>query len=220
MDGVSVKSCALLGVQADGSQIRTVEGLSAPGTMNPLQTAFQSAHAVQCGFCTTGMIMSLTDLLARTSQPSDEDIRDWLAGNLCRCTGYENVVRAVHVALQVTDSPAHIVTETPLRRLYDELIGALAAGDAAALVDGFYHHDAVLTTFEGIHTGKDALIAYFEAYLAANPDLTLAATERFIELGDSFYIESLMKLPAGMRHTYNGFVVRDGKITHHFAGVK
>jgi aerobic carbon-monoxide dehydrogenase small subunit len=220
MDGVSVKSCNLLAVQADGSTLSTLEGLSPAGTMNPLQASFGSAHAVQCGFCTSGMIMSLTDLLARTSQPTDDDVRTWLSGHLCRCTGYENVVRAVQTALQVSASPSHLVANTPLRKLYDEVLRTMAQGDPEALVDAHFHPDAVVTTFEGIHSGRDALIAYFRAYLASHRDLRLVATERFVEHGDSLYTETLVRTPDGARHAYNAYVVRDGKITHQFAGVK
>ncbi|NUQ04283.1 MAG: nuclear transport factor 2 family protein [Anaerolineae bacterium] len=220
MDGVSVKSCALLGVQADGSSITTIEGVSEKGTMNPLQTAFQAAHAVQCGFCTPGMIMSLTDLLARSAQPSEAEIRAWLAGNLCRCTGYENVVRAVNAALQVAGSPAHLVTETPLRKFYDSHLRAMLAGDVDALVDAHYSADAVLTTFEGVISGRDALKTYFRDYLSVHTDLVIAATERFVEFGDSIYTETVVRSARGVTHAYNAFVVQDGRVTHQFAGVK
>lgn len=220
LDGVSVKSCALLAVQADGATVSTLEGVSEPGTMNPLQTAFGAEHAVQCGFCTSGMIMGLTDMLARNRAPDDAEIRAWLSGHLCRCTGYENVVRAVHTALQIGDSPSHLIVDTPMRVLYDALLRSMAQGDAEALVADHFHDDAVLTTFEGIHEGRDALVAFFRRYLADHGDLSIVATERFVERGDAFYTESLLRSPAGSRHAYNAYVVRDGKITHQFAGVK
>ena len=218
MDGVSVKSCALLGVQADGHEVTTVEGISPAGSPNPLQAAFQAEHAVQCGFCTPGMIMGLTDLLARQAHPTDQEIRRWLAGNLCRCTGYENVVRAVQTAIKVAQSPTHQLPNTALRQFYDQLLRAFDLGDAAAFVQTYYHPDAVLTTFEGIHTGQAALEAYFAQIM--NQPIERAATERFVELTDSFYVESLMRTPTGTQHTYNSFVVRDGRISHQFAGVK
>jgi carbon-monoxide dehydrogenase small subunit len=218
MDGVSVKSCALLGVQADGRELTTLEGLSPAGSVNPLQAAFQAEHAVQCGFCTPGMIMGLTDLLSRQGQPTEQEIRRWLNGNLCRCTGYENVVRAVQTAVKVAQSPTHQLPNTPLRQFYDDLLRALEQGDAEALVDTFYHPNAVLTTFEGIHTGREALVAFFRQALYQPTDLM--ATERFVELTDSFYVESLMRTLTSTQHTYNSFVVRDGRISHQFAGVK
>jgi carbon-monoxide dehydrogenase small subunit len=99
MDGESVKSCAVLAVQADGSQITTIEGL-ANGELHPLQRAFNTEHALQCGYCTPGMIMAAVDLLREHPHPTDRQIRDGLEGNLCRCTGYENIVRAVKRAAE------------------------------------------------------------------------------------------------------------------------
>jgi carbon-monoxide dehydrogenase small subunit len=99
LDGESVKSCAVLAVQADGSQITTIEGM-ADGSLHPLQRAFHEEHALQCGYCTPGMIMAASDLLRENPHPSNEEIREGLEGNLCRCTGYENIVRAVRRAAQ------------------------------------------------------------------------------------------------------------------------
>ena len=97
VDGASVKSCAVLAVQADGADITTIEGL-ANGEWHPLQRAFHELHALQCGYCTPGMIMAAADLLRDNPHPSEQEIRDGLEGNLCRCTGYENIVRAVQRA--------------------------------------------------------------------------------------------------------------------------
>ena len=99
MNGSSVKSCAVLAVQADGAEITTIEGL-ANGGLHPLQAAFHGEHALQCGYCTPGMILAASDLLRENPHPSDEEIREGLEGNLCRCTGYENIVRAVRRAAQ------------------------------------------------------------------------------------------------------------------------
>lgn len=99
MDGESVKSCAVLAVQADGSDVTTIEGM-ANGEWHPLQQAFHTEHALQCGYCTPGMIMAAADLLRENPDPTDEEIRDGLEGNLCRCTGYQNIVRAVRRAAQ------------------------------------------------------------------------------------------------------------------------
>ena len=98
VDGVSVKSCTMLAVQADGTQITTIEGLAQDGQLHPVQQAFHDNHALQCGFCTPGMIMASVDLLNDNPSPSDEEIRHVLEGNLCRCTGYQNIVRAVRQA--------------------------------------------------------------------------------------------------------------------------
>ena len=98
-DGKSVKSCAVLAVQADGADITTIEGL-ANGELHPVQRAFHAEHALQCGYCTPGMIMAAADLLRDNPHPTDAEIREGLEGNLCRCTGYENIVRAVRRAAQ------------------------------------------------------------------------------------------------------------------------
>ncbi|MBM9459425.1 (2Fe-2S)-binding protein [Nocardioides sp. zg-536] len=99
LDGTSVKSCNVLAVQADGSEVTTIEGLAADdGTLHPVQEAFRECHGLQCGFCTPGMIMQSVALLAENPSPSEEAIRLGLEGNLCRCTGYHNIVRAVQHA--------------------------------------------------------------------------------------------------------------------------
>jgi carbon-monoxide dehydrogenase small subunit len=97
LDGQSVKSCSVLAVQADGSEITTIEGL-ANGEWHPMQTAFKECHGLQCGYCTPGMIMASVDLLNENPSPNEEEIRDGLEGNLCRCTGYQNIVKAVQYA--------------------------------------------------------------------------------------------------------------------------
>jgi len=98
LDGLSVKSCTVLAVQADGSEVTTVEGLAGEGGLDPMQQAFHDNHALQCGFCTPGMIMAARDLLRHNPHPSEEEIREGIEGNLCRCTGYQNIVRAVQAA--------------------------------------------------------------------------------------------------------------------------
>ena len=95
VDGRAVKSCTMFAVQADGSQIVTIEGLAANGSYHPVQQAFWDEHAAQCGFCTPGMIMTAKQILERNSNPTEQEIRHGLDGNLCRCTGYQNVVKAV-----------------------------------------------------------------------------------------------------------------------------
>jgi len=97
LDGKSVKSCSVLAVQADGSEITTIEGL-ANGEWHPMQTAFKECHALQCGYCTPGMVMAAVDLLADNPSPDEDQIRAGLEGNLCRCTGYHNIVKAVQYA--------------------------------------------------------------------------------------------------------------------------
>jgi aerobic carbon-monoxide dehydrogenase small subunit len=98
LDGESVKSCTVLAVQADGAEVTTIEGLAPESGLHPLQDAFWEKHGLQCGFCTPGMIMAAADLLRRNPHPSDEEIRHGLEGNLCRCTGYQNIIEAVKAA--------------------------------------------------------------------------------------------------------------------------
>jgi carbon-monoxide dehydrogenase small subunit len=98
LDGVSVKSCTMFAVQADGRAVTTIEGIGSREDLHPMQEAFWTQHGLQCGFCTPGMIMSAVDLIRRNPDPSEEEIRLGIEGNICRCTGYENIVRAVTVA--------------------------------------------------------------------------------------------------------------------------
>ena len=95
LDGESVKSCTVLAVQADGHEITTIEGLASNGELHPMQRAFRESHALQCGYCTPGMIMAATSFLKEHPSPTDDEIRRGLEGNLCRCTGYHNIVKAV-----------------------------------------------------------------------------------------------------------------------------
>ena len=98
IDGKSIKSCTTLAVDVHGSKVTTIEGLASNGKMHPMQEAFKKLHGLQCGFCTPGMVMSAIDLLKNNKNPSDIEIRDWLEGNICRCTGYQNIVAAVKEA--------------------------------------------------------------------------------------------------------------------------
>ena len=105
LDGAAVKSCTVLAVQADGAAVTTIEGVATEGQYHPMQTAFWEQHGLQCGFCTPGMIMASIELLKRTPNPSEEEIRHGLEGNICRCTGYHNIVKAVSAAAMMMPSP-------------------------------------------------------------------------------------------------------------------
>ena len=107
LDGDAVKSCTVLAVQADGREVTTVEGLADDGEFHPIQEGFQEEHGLQCGYCTPGMMMTATELLDRNPDPTEAEIREALEGNLCRCTGYQNIVRAVeNAAEKMREQPA------------------------------------------------------------------------------------------------------------------
>ena len=98
VDGRSIKACTMLAVQADGAEVTTIEGLATNGELHPMLAAFRENHGLQCGFCTPGMIMSAVDLLQSNPDPSEQEVREWLEGNLCRCTGYHNIVKSILAA--------------------------------------------------------------------------------------------------------------------------
>ena len=100
VDGTSIKSCTILAVQCEGTNVLTIEGLAQGDKLHPMQEAFREHHGLQCGFCTPGMVMSAVDLLKNNPKPSEREIREWLEGNICRCTGYHNIVKAIHAASQ------------------------------------------------------------------------------------------------------------------------
>jgi carbon-monoxide dehydrogenase small subunit len=95
LNGTSVKSCTVLAAQADGAEVLTIEGLARNGELHPMQEAFRDNHGLQCGFCTPGMVMSALDLVAHNPDPGEREVREWLEGNLCRCTGYHNIVKSI-----------------------------------------------------------------------------------------------------------------------------
>ena len=102
IDGKSAKSCTIFATAVNGSKVTTIEGLASNGKLHPMQAAFKKHHGLQCGFCTPGMVMSAVDLLKNNKNPNDQEIRDWLEGNICRCTGYQNIVAAVKEAASKT----------------------------------------------------------------------------------------------------------------------
>ena len=111
LDGTPVKSCTMFAVQADGQQVTTVEALAAGGTLHPIQAAFKQEHGLQCGFCTPGMMLTSIALLEEKKDPTDEDIRWALSGNICRCTGYMNIVKAVKSAAATMNAQAAVPAE-------------------------------------------------------------------------------------------------------------
>jgi aerobic carbon-monoxide dehydrogenase small subunit len=113
LDGEAVKSCTVLAVQADGAEVTTIEGLGQENNLHPLQEAFWEHHGLQCGYCTPGMIMAAADLLERNPHPSEHEVREGLAGNLCRCTGYHNIVKAVLSAAEAGPGRVEVPTPAP-----------------------------------------------------------------------------------------------------------
>ena len=113
VDGVSVKSCSVLAVQVEGSDVTTIEGLATDGRFHPVQQAFHENHGLQCGYCTPGMVMAAVDLLSTDPDPDEPQVREALEGNLCRCTGYHNIVRAVLAAARAMRSDAHAEADAP-----------------------------------------------------------------------------------------------------------
>jgi carbon-monoxide dehydrogenase small subunit len=100
VNGKSFKSCTMLAVQAEGANVTTIEGLAKNGELHPMQAAFRENHGLQCGFCTPGMIMSAIDLVQNNPEPTEHDVREWLEGNICRCTGYHNIVKSIRAGAQ------------------------------------------------------------------------------------------------------------------------
>jgi carbon-monoxide dehydrogenase small subunit len=113
LNGRSVKSCSVLAVQADGAEVITIEGIARDGKLHPVQQAFHECHALQCGFCTPGMIMQAIDLLGDNPDPDEHEVREGIEGNLCRCTGYQNIVKAVQSAAQAMKPSAHADPQVP-----------------------------------------------------------------------------------------------------------
>jgi aerobic carbon-monoxide dehydrogenase small subunit len=112
LDGEAVKSCTVFAVQADGSEVTTIEGIAENGTLHPMQKAFHEMHGLQCGFCTPGMIMASIDLVKDNPNPTEDEVREGIEGNLCRCTGYQNIVRAVQQAAAEMSGSAPASSET------------------------------------------------------------------------------------------------------------
>jgi carbon-monoxide dehydrogenase small subunit len=113
LDGAAVKSCTVFAVQADGCEVTTIEGIGRDGGLHPMQKAFHDLHGLQCGFCTPGMIMTAIDLLKDHPDPSEDEVREGLEGNLCRCTGYQNIVRAVQQAAGEMSGGSAVSTSAP-----------------------------------------------------------------------------------------------------------
>jgi aerobic carbon-monoxide dehydrogenase small subunit len=220
VNGASVKSCSMLAVQADGSDVATIEGQAHNGQMSALQEGFWERHGLQCGFCTPGMIMSMTDLLQHNPTPDEAQIRRGLEGNLCRCTGYQKVVEAVQFAAAKTSSPIRMIADTPGKKFYETQVRYLIAGDADKLVEDNYHPDAVVASFDFTVKGHEALKAHFRNYMRWVQIKEVVSTDKFTETDDGVSFEATVRTNRGTAKVYDVFVIKEGKITYHFTGLK
>jgi len=220
VDGVSVKSCLMLAVQANGREVTTVEGINQNGKLNFLQEGFRERHGVQCGFCTPGMLVSLTDLMRRNPNPGENEIRIALEGNLCRCTGYQNVVGAVQYAMEKFKSPVRMIVDSPAKQFYQRQVECLISKDVDRLVDENYLDDAVLTSAEFTVRGKAALKEHFTNYLKWVTIKEVKSTDVFVESDNTILFEATVESNYGTAKVYDAFVLRDGKVAYHFTGVK
>ncbi|MFC1575226.1 2Fe-2S iron-sulfur cluster-binding protein [Gemmatimonadota bacterium] len=219
LDGVSLKSCLMLAVQADGANIQTIEGIAHNEKLNSLQEGFWEKNGVQCGFCTPGMVMSITDLLQRNATPDEAEIRTWLDGNLCRCTGYQHVVEAVQHAVQKNNSPVKMIVDTPLKQVFEDRVKLLMAGDVDRLVDEHYNEDAVLVSFDFVVRGRDALKEHFRNFVKWVALKEVVSTESFVETQDSYFYEATAVTNYGVGRVYDAYYLTDGKIAYHFTGM-
>ena len=220
LDGKSVKSCSMLAVQADGAEITTIEGIADHGQYSLVQEGLHECHGVQCGFCTPGIVVGLTDLLKRNAHPGQAEIRGALQGNLCRCTGYQSVVRAAEYAVEKMNSPVRMIVDTPKKRMYENQVKHLIAANAEGLVEDNYHEDATVASFEFKVTGKNALKAHFANYLRWVQIKEVLSTDKFVETGDGFSFEATVRTSRGIGRVYDVFVLKGDKVSYHFTGVK
>ena len=220
VDGQSVKSCSRLAVQSDGAKVRTVESLAVNGKMSALQEGFHEHHGTHCGFCTPGMLMSLTGLLETDKAPDEAKIRKQLDGHLCRCTGYQNVVTAAQYAIQKENSAVKIIVDSPGKRFYENQVKCLISGDANRLVEENYLPDATVQSYEWTVTGHEALRAHFANYMRWVKIIEVISTEHFAETEHSVCFEATVRSNRGVVKVYDVMTMRDGKITYHFTGTK
>ena len=210
----------MLAVQADGADVLTIEGVAPNGLLNALQEGFWERHGLQCGFCTPGMIIAVTDLLQHTPHPDEAQIRRALEGNLCRCTGYQKVVEAVQYAIAKESSPIRMIVDTPGKVFYETQVKYLIAGNADKLVEDNYHPDAVVASFDFTVKGHEALKVHFRNYMRWVQIKEVVSTDKFTETEDGVSFEATVRTNRGVAKVYDVFVIKEGKITYHFTGMK
>ncbi len=221
LNGVAVKSCTLLAMQANGSEITTIEGVAEPGQFNAVQEGLHECHGVQCGFCTPGVVIALQDLLKHNADPTEAEIRTGLDGVLCRCTGYQNIVRAAQYARDKTNSPVRMIVDTPKKAMYANQVRHLIAANADALVEDNYDEDALVASYEFKVKGKPALKEHFRNYMRWVQIKEVLSTDKFVETDDGFSFEATVRTNRGVGRVYDVFVLNPaGKVTYHFTGMK
>jgi aerobic carbon-monoxide dehydrogenase small subunit len=219
LNGVSVKSCMVLAAQAHGSNVQTIEGLAKDGVLGSIQEAFEQEHGLQCGFCTPGMVVAVSDLLKRNRVPDERQIRSWLEGNLCRCTGYRSIIKAVQRAVTRNNSSVRMIVDTPAKELYEARVKLLIAGDVERLVDEHYHEDAVLVSFDKVVRGRTALKEHFRGFVQWVGLKEVVSTDHFVETPESFFYEAKAITRYGMSRVYDAYYLKDSRIIYHFTGV-
>jgi carbon-monoxide dehydrogenase small subunit len=219
LNGVSVKSCMVLAAQAEGASVQTIEGMATGGVFTAIQQGFEEEHGLQCGFCTPGMVMATADLLKRNRDPNESQIRSWLEGNLCRCTGYQSVIKAVQHAAKLNNSSVRMIVNTPAKELYEARVKLLIAGDTERLVDEHYHEDAVLVSFDKVVQGKAALKEHFRNFVQWVGLKEVVSTDHFAETPDSYFYEAKAVTRYGTSRVYDAYYLRDRRIVYHFTGV-
>lgn len=220
VDGVATKSCATLAEQVHGSEIRTVESLSQDGHMSPLQEGFKLYNATECGHCTPGVLMMLTELLEKEPAADEKMIRQHLHEHQCKCSDYENVVAATLYAVQKSQSPVKIIVDTWGKRFFENQVRCLIAGDANRLVEENYLPEATVQSHEWTVTGHEALRTHFGNYMRAVKIIEVVSTEHFSETPNSVCFEATIRSSLGVVRVYDVMTMRDGKIIYHFTGVK
>ncbi|MCH2082476.1 MAG: (2Fe-2S)-binding protein [Saprospiraceae bacterium] len=219
LDGKSVKSCMVLAVQAHDCSIQTVEGISENRKLNSIQEGLHKYSAVQCGYCIPGVIMTLTDMMSRNKQPDTDEIRDWLHGNFCRCTGYQNLVEAARYAIDKESNSTKIITNSKHKKMYEERVRLLMAGDVDKLVEEHYNDDAIVMAFDFVVQGKENLKEHFKNFVKWVSIKEVISTDKFVETENAFFYEATAVTNYGEGRVYDAYYLKNGKIQHHFTGL-
>ena len=222
LNGISVKSCTVLAAQADGAEVGTVEGLATNGQLNPLQQGFWQEHGLQCGFCTPGMLMSISDLLSHHN--ADPPVRDThLARRQPLSLHRLPALRPGCPARRPHHRKAvNMIADTPGKQFYEEQVKYLLDKDVENLVpiDKHYHDDAVIVSFDHIVRGKDELKAFTSRDLSIGHDQRVISTDKLTETEDALMFEATVQFNHGVIKTFDALVLEAGRIRLQFTGVR